>query len=129
MNNLPFNPGTQRYVSHATYRRNGAEVLTPIWLAQEGEHYYLFIEGKAFKVKRIRANPKAKIAPCDLRGQLKGPWLDVTGRIVDEPELKARAYKALLKKYGWQMGLLNFFSGLSGKKEKRALIELRITNI
>ena len=46
MNNLPFNPAEQRYVSLATYRRNGDEVLTPIWLAQEGEHYYLFSEGK-----------------------------------------------------------------------------------
>ena len=126
MNIQPFNPATEHYVSLATYRRNGTEVTTPIWLAQAGDHFYVFSEGDAFKVKRIRANPQARIAPCDLRGKIKGPWLDVRGRIVEETELKEKAYAALLKKYGWQMGLLNFFSALSGKKNKRALIELRL---
>ena len=119
-------PATERYVSLATYRRDGTEVLTPIWLAQSGDRYYVFSEGGAFKVKRIRANPQAKIAPCDLRGKVKGPWQKARARVVEEPEIKERAYMALRKKYGWQMGLLNFFSGLSGKKGKRALIELQL---
>ena len=119
-------PATERYVSLATYRRDGTEVLTPIWLAQSGDRYYVFSEGGAFKVKRIRANPQAKIAPCDLRGKVKGPWQKARARVVEEPEIKERAYTALRKKYGWQMGLLNFFSGLSGKKGKRALIELQL---
>ena len=102
-------------------------MLTPVWLAQAGQHYYVFSEGEAFKVKRARANPQAKIAPCDLRGKVQGPWLDVRARIVEEDVIKAQAYAALRKKYGWQMGLLDFFSGLSGKKGKRALIELQRT--
>ena len=125
MDTTSFDPAAERYVSLATYRRNGAEVLTPVWLAQSGQHYYVFSEGGAFKVKRIRANPQAKIAPCDLRGKVKGPWLDVRARIVEEPALKQLAYAALRQKYGWQMGLLNFFSSLSGKRNKRALIELQ----
>jgi uncharacterized protein len=128
MSNQPFNPATERYVSLATYRSNGTEVTTPVWLAQAGEHFYVFSEGDAFKVKRIRANPQARIAPCDLRGKINGPWLDMRGRIVEEDGLKTQAYAALLKKYGWQMGLLNFFSALSGKKNKRALIELRLVD-
>ena len=126
MNTMTFNPATERYVSLATYRRDGTEVLTPVWLAQAGQHFYLFSEGEAFKVKRVRANPQAKIAPCNLRGKVTGPWLDVRARIVEEADVKDRAYAALNKKYSWQIGLLNFFSGLSGKKNKRALIELQL---
>lgn len=118
---------TERYFSLATLRRNGQEVLTPVWLAQAGDNCYLFSAGKAGKVKRIRANPQAKIAPCDVRGKLKGPWLKVRARIVEEPELVERAYAALRAKYGWQMGLLDFFSGLSGKKKQRVVIALQIT--
>lgn len=126
MNSLPFEPDAERYVNLATFRRDGSEVMTPVWLAQSGQHFFVFSEGASWKVKRIRANPQAKIAPCDLKGKVTGPWLDVRARIVEERDLQDQAYKALRRKYGWQMGLLNFFSGLSGKKSKRALIELRI---
>ena len=125
MTHLPFSPVTVRYISLATYRRNGKEVLTPVWLAQAGEHFYLFSAGAAGKVKRVRAGSKAKMAPCDARGKVKGPWVDVRARIVEEPELIERAYAALRIKYGWQMALLDFFSGLSGKKRKRIVIELQ----
>jgi PPOX class probable F420-dependent enzyme len=125
MENNTFNPATERYVSLATYRRNGKEVLTPVWLAQAGEHFYLFSAGAAGKVKRVRAGSQAKMAPCDARGTVKGPWVDVRARIVEGPELIERAYAALRKKYGWQMALLDFFSGLSGKKRKRTVIELQ----
>ena len=61
-----------RYVSLATFRRNGREVRTPVWLAKVDVRYYLFSEGKAGKVKRIRANGRARLAACDLRGWMPG---------------------------------------------------------
>jgi uncharacterized protein len=126
MSSIPFNPATERYVSLATYKRDGSEILTPVWLAQAGKHFYIFSAGSAFKVKRIRANPHAKMAPCTATGKITGPWINVSARIAEEPELIKRGYQALRKKYGWQMGMLNFFSALSGKIKQRALIELRI---
>ena len=126
MTKYTFDPATARYVSLATYRNNSAEVLTPVWIAEADEKFYVFSEGESFKVKRIRANPKAKIAPCDMRGKINGPWQEVQGRIVTEPDVIRHGYDALRKKYGWQIGLLNFFSTLSGKIKKRALIELRL---
>lgn len=125
MNSLPFNPAIERYISLATCRHNGTEVLTPVWLAGAGEHFYLFSAGTSGKVKRIRVNPQAKMAPCDARGKVKGSWIDVHARIVAEPEIIERAYAVLRTKYGWQMALLDFFSSLSGKKRKRAVIELK----
>ena len=123
---LSFDPDVERYVSLATFRRNGAEVLTPVWIAQSGERFYVFSEGTAPKVKRLQANPKAKLASCEFRGNLKSPWVEVCGRIVNDDNIKNAAYRALRKKYGWQMAMLDFFSGLSGNKSKRALIELRL---
>ncbi len=126
MNDWPFDPATEQYVSLATFRRNGTEVRTPVWIAQAGRHYYVFSEGSAWKVKRIRANAKAKLAACSSRGEVHSDWMDVKGRIVDESEVIANAYEALRKKYGWQMKILDVFSKLTNKYSKRAVIELEV---
>jgi hypothetical protein len=36
------------------------------------------------------------------------------------------AYRALLRKYGWQMRTANFFSRLTGRFDRRAILELEI---
>ena len=115
-----------RYVSLATFRRNGREVRTPIWLAEVDARYYLFSEGKAGKVKRIRANGRARLAACDLRGRVTSDWLDARGRIVEEADLIERAYAALRKKYGWQMKIGDYFSKLTGRYARRVIIELQM---
>jgi len=121
-----FDPAGERYVSLATYRRDGREVCTPVWLAEADGRYYLFSEGRAGKVKRIRANGRARMAACNYRGAVKSDWLDGHGRVVNEPEIIARAYASLRKKYGWQMGIGDFFSKLSGRYDKRMIIELAV---
>ncbi len=122
----PFDLATERYVSLATYRRNGREVRTPIWLAVVDANYYLFSEGKSGKVKRIRANGRARLAVCDLRGRVRSDWLEARGRIVEEADLIERVYAALRKKYGWQMKIGDFFSKLTGRYQRRAIIELQV---
>jgi len=126
-NHWPFDPATERYVSLATFRRNGREVRTPVWLAEYGSRYYLFSEGKAGKVKRIRANGRARLAACTLRGRVTSGWLEGHGRLVNESDLVERAYVALRRKYGWSMKLGDFFSKLSGRYEKRAIVEVEVT--
>jgi hypothetical protein len=124
-----FDPATERYVSLATYRRNGQEVCTPVWLAEVDANYYLFSEGKAGKVKRIRANGRARLAACDLTGRIRSGWLEAQGRIVQEAELIEKVYVALRRKYGWQMKTGDFFSKISGRYHKRAIIELQVMGV
>ena len=126
--NWPFDPAKERYVNLATYRRSGIAVKTPVWIAGSAGIYYVFSEGKAGKVKRIRANSKARLAGCDFRGNVHSEWLDARGTLVTDVAVIERAYKALHKKYGWQMGIGDFFSRLSGRYKKRAIIELEIIN-
>ena len=126
MNQLPFDPAEERYVSLATFRRNGKEVRTPVWIAKSEDCYYVFSEGKAGKVKRIRANGKTRLAACTFRGDIRSNWLESKARIVAEAEIIERAYVALRTKYGWQMKIGDVFSKLIGNYDKRAIIELRI---
>lgn len=119
--------GAARYVSLATFRRDGREVRTPVWVARDGEHLYVFSEAKAGKVKRVRATKRVAVAPCDVRGGLKGDFSEGVGRIVSEPEVVERGYAALARKYGWQMRIANFFSTLTGRIDERALLELTLS--
>lgn len=122
-----FDPARETYVSLATYRRDGREVRTPVWIAAAGDRYYVFSEGTAGKVKRIRATHRVRLAPCDFRGRVRGDrWREGEGRVVDEPETLRRAYAALRHKYGWQMKLGDWLARLSGRYARRAMLELRL---
>ena len=112
-----------RYVSLATFRKSGAEVKTPVWFAAAGDKLYFFSAGNAGKVKRLRNSSRARIAPCDVRGTVKGDWRDTNARLVSDPALIERVYVAFREKYGWQMSLLNVGARLAGKFHKRAFIE------
>ena len=116
----------ERYVSLATLRRNGAEVRTPIWFATVDERLWMMTGGDSGKVKRLRNNPRIRVAPSDVRGIVRGPWRDGTARIVDDPRLIAEAHAMLRAKYGWQVTLLDVFSRLSGRIRRRVWLEVAL---
>ena len=114
----------EAYLSLATFRRDGRAVQTPVWFACRGERLYLFTESDAGKVKRLRNDPRARVAACNVRGRVHGDWIEARGRVVDDPRTVRDAYDALRAKYGWQMTLVDFFSRVSGRIDGRAIVEL-----
>jgi uncharacterized protein len=126
MNHQPFDPATEKYVSLATYRRNGAEVKTPVWIAQRAERYYVFSAGDAGKVKRIRATPRVRMAACDLRGNVHSDWIGGRARIVADPALINAVRRALKAKYGLLMRLTDVMATLTGRIRRRAYIEIEL---
>jgi PPOX class probable F420-dependent enzyme len=114
----------EAYLSLATFRRDGREVRTPVWFARSAERLYVFSEGDAGKVKRLRNGPRARVAACNVRGRVHGDWIDARGRVVDDPQTVRDAYAALHAKYGWQMTAVDFFSKLTGRYDARAIIQL-----
>ncbi len=113
-----------RYVSLGTFRRNGTVVNTPVWAAPLQARLYVFSEGHAGKVKRLRNGSRAQLAVCDVRGRLRGDWVTAVGELVSDPAEIHDALQALKRKYGWQMTLLNALSRISGKYNQRAYIRL-----
>lgn len=116
----------ERYISLVTFKRTGTPVATPVWFAEVAGRYYVFSEGDAWKVKRLRRNPAVRAAPCRVLGTVTGEWVDGSGRIVEDRALIARAEAAFDAKYGWQIRLFNAVSKLAGKYPKRAWLELEI---
>lgn len=121
-------PGTpldsESYINLETFKMDGNGVKTPVWAAPLDGKMVVFSESKAYKIKRLRRNPKFRAAACDVRGNVRGPWYSGTARLVDDPAEIARFLDALKRKYGWQMSVGNFFARLTGRFGKRAYIEL-----
>ena len=115
-----------RYMALATFRRSGAQVRTPVWFAAMGGKIYVFTAGESGKVKRLRHSSRARVAPSDMRGDVRGEWWDVGARLVIEPGLIERAHAALRAKYGWQAWSGDVLSRLTGRIRRRAWIEIEV---
>lgn len=115
-----------RYMTLATFRLNGAEVATPVWFAAANGKLYVFTAEQSGKVKRLRHSPRARIAPSDARGRLRGEWREATARSLSEPRTIERAHAALQAKYGWQMRVTNLLSSLTGRINHRAWLEIQL---
>jgi PPOX class probable F420-dependent enzyme len=116
----------ERYINLESFKKDGNGVKTPVWCAPLDGKIVVFTEGESFKVKRIRRDPHVRIAKCDVRGKVLGPWQEGSCVVMADAEQEKRAYAVLRSKYGWQMKTLDFFSGLAGKKNKRAVLEITL---
>ena len=115
------------YINLRTFKRDGTGVDTPVWFAESDGKLYVFTEGAAFKVKRLRRDARAQVAACGVFGAVSGRWRDAHAAVVDDPIVVARAYRVLHAKYGWQMTLVDLLSRLSGRIHKRAMLEITLT--
>jgi len=118
----------ERYINLETFKKDGAGVKTPVWAAPLDGRLVIVTDGRSYKVRRLRNNPKCKVAPCDARGNVKGSWYEGTGRVLEDPDAKARALAALRQKYGWQIRVLDFFSWLGRRRGRRAFLELSLVS-
>ena len=127
-----------KYLSLETFRKSGVGVKTPVWFAQAAESpspaapasrtaskaiFYVYSESSAGKLKRIRNNPRVRIAPCNFRGRLRGEWMDAQARICDGEEA-VRGQHLLRRKYGLQKIIGDFFSRLMGHGQALIVIEV-----
>ncbi len=113
----------QKYLNLESYRRNGEGVRTPLWFAEDGGELYFYTVADSYKVKRLSANPRVRIVPCDMRGGVKGEWVDATARRLDGAEA-LRANELLDRKYGWSKRIINFFGKLRGHERAAFAIHL-----
>jgi PPOX class probable F420-dependent enzyme len=113
----------QKYLNLESYRRNGQGVRTPLWFVEDNGLLYFYTVADSYKVKRLRANPRVRIVPCDMRGKVKGEWVDATARRLDAEESR-HANELLDRKYGWTKRLINFLSKIQGRERAAFAIQL-----
>lgn len=94
------------YFNLETFKRSGDGVKTPVWFAVDGDSFVFMTDGRSWKCKRLRRDDRAKVAACDVRGKVKGPWFDGTCTVIDDEAERTRAEAALADKYTWQWRML-----------------------
>jgi len=113
----------QKYLTLETFRKNGVGVATPVWFAEGDGNFFVYSLANAGKVKRIRNNPRVRVAPCDIRGNRKGEWVEGTARFIDDGEAE-RAHRLLDRKYGLMKKIGNIYSRLLGRERAAIAISL-----
>lgn len=114
------------YVLFGTKKRDGSMVDTPVWFAGKAPTYYIFSAGDVGKVKRLRNFVESRIAPCTVMGKALGEFIECSSVLVDDPQSISTAHQELVKKYGWQMRMLDLGSRLSGKYRTREFIKVSV---
>jgi uncharacterized protein len=122
-----------RYLNLETFRKTGVGVRTPVWFAQDISRtaptmtvFYIYSETDAGKVKRIRNNPKVRVAPCTMRGDVRGVWIDGRARICMDDDA-VHGQQLLKQKYGLLKILGDFFSRLM--RHKQAVIAVEVVKV
>jgi PPOX class probable F420-dependent enzyme len=88
------------YCLVVTYKRSGEPVPTPVWFGVDGQgKLYFRTFAPSVKVKRIRNQPRVRVAPCTMRGKPKGAAAEGTARILG-PHEEAHAEQAIQSNYG-----------------------------
>jgi PPOX class probable F420-dependent enzyme len=113
--------GGQKYISVETFKKNGQGVKTPVWFVLQNDALYAYTEADSWKVKRIRNNPRVRVAVCNFRGDVKGPWLDATASIVEGDERFA-ADTLLDRKYFLKV-IFNFLARIN--RHTRAMLKIK----
>jgi PPOX class probable F420-dependent enzyme len=113
----------QKYINLQTFKRDGTAVATPLWFARSGDELVFYTTATSGKVKRLRNNPRVRVAVSDVRGNLKGEWMDGEARRLDDAEA-ARANRLITEKYGLIKRAMDFFSRF--RKSPRAAFAIRV---
>jgi len=119
-----------KYLNLETFKKSGEGVKTPVWFAADPSasldsndaKLYVYTIGVSGKVKRIRNNPRVKIAPCDMRGRVLGEWVEARVAILTGEEA-ARGMRLLNKKYFPWRQMLDFFAMF--RRRERTVFAIR----
>jgi hypothetical protein len=104
----------KKYGVFVTFRRSGEAVPSPVWFAVDDQgRAYVRTMHDCGKVKRIRSNGRALLAPCTSRGKPTGPAVAGTARELPKDEW-AHAEATLAAAYG--MGR-RIYEGMVGEAE------------
>ena len=97
---MPAELDTAKYVSFTTYKKDGTPVSLPVWVVPFEGGYAFTTDHDAFKVKRVRRDPRASLAVCTFKGQVaSGAAVHVgTAVILDGPDSQ-RVATLVRKKY------------------------------
>ena len=114
----------ENVISLETYRKNGQPVRTPVWFLKEDGILIVHTDDTTGKIKRIRRNPKVRVAPSKFRGEPKADYIDATAQLETDPETVKKYYMLVYKKYGLIGSITKLMQRFSRSKAKDIIIRI-----
>ncbi|KGN37789.1 PPOX class F420-dependent oxidoreductase [Knoellia subterranea] len=120
--------GEQSYVELTTFRRTGAPVATPVWIAPDGEDLLVVTVDNVGKTKRLAHTARVELRPCDVRGTVvpNAPRYAGRARVDRDRAAVARVKRAIGRKYGWWYRALTtvepVLERLPGRKPRATIV-------
>ena len=91
----------QPYLNLETYRRSGEALRTPVWFVRHADRLYIRTVAGSGKVKRVRREPRVRVALCQVNGDVTGAWAEARAReIHGDAAVEALVDRLLDDKYG-----------------------------
>lgn len=121
--------GDAEFVSLTTYKRSGEPVSNPMWVARDGNELVFTTVDGSWKVKRLRRDPRVRVAVSDRRGRVRPGALTASGtaRLAGDEATLARAGEVLRGTYGVQFsGLLKVESVAARGKRERVILRVEL---
>ncbi len=103
-----------RYISLTTFREDGSPVATPVWVvSDDGERLLVWTASSTAKVRRVRGNPRVRVAPCTFRGRETGEPVAGEARVLAGSDAETLVTSLLRRKYGLQKRALEIQSAIA----------------
>jgi len=120
--------GDEKFVSLTTFKRNGDGVCSPMWIVRDGGQLLAWTPADAWKVKRIRRDPRVTLSPCGRTGKVRTqrPPLAGTAEVISDPSEVARVESLIKHKYGLEFRVVTLVETIAARGRKQRVV-LRIT--
>jgi len=116
----------EKVISLETYRKNGEPVRTPVWFLEENGILYVHTDDSTGKVKRIRRNPKVRVAPSHFRGKPKAEYVEARAELETGSETVEKYRSKIYKKYGVQGTFTRFLQRFSRSRASDVIIAIHL---
>ena len=117
--------GNPKYIAVETFRKNGEGVKTPVWTVPKDGKLLVWTQGDSWKVKRARNNPRVRVAKCDMRGNIEGPWVEgVVSSISDEKDVKKMMARRLRRKYPFMVAFVSLVAFVRRENTGQVVVEI-----
>ena len=117
----------EEFVLLTTYRRSGAAVSVPVWIAPSSDAdraLLITTTARSGKVRRLRRDPRVELRPCGRRGEVTpgAPVLRARAELVEDADEVRRLREMIRRKYGERMKLTAADRGLEDPAEPARVI-------
>ncbi|HQV69081.1 MAG TPA: PPOX class F420-dependent oxidoreductase [Thermoflexales bacterium] len=122
---IPQDIQNAQFISLETYRKNGQAMPTPVWFVEKEGVLYVKTQIGAGKAKRIKNNGAVRIAPCDVRGNVQGEWVNAQAHLMPITPEPKDLLGLWTKKYGAMNVMFEVRQKL--KKVSPQVIEIKLS--